>query len=82
VTNRRPFWLLENPVQLILRNGKLYHDQVITLISGPERVETYWWSGQEIQRNYYIARKVSGSRLWIFRECEGKRNWYLHGYFA
>jgi protein ImuB len=82
VTNRRPFWLLENPIQLTLRNGQLYHDQFIILISGPERVETYWWSSQEIQRNYYIARKVSGSRLWIFRECKGKRNWYLHGYFA
>ena len=81
-TNSRPFWLLKRPLQLVLNNGKLYHHQVIGIISGPERIETYWWSGKEVQRDYYIAREHCGSRIWIFRERVGERNWYLHGYFS
>ena len=80
--NLRPFWLLDRPVQLTLRNGRLYHNQAINLISGPERIETSWWSGQEIRRDYYIAREQNGSRLWIFRERLEERQWYLHGYFS
>ena len=80
--NSRPFWLLEKPLRLVLNNGKLYHRQVIGIISGPERIETYWWSGKEVQRDYYIAREHCGSRIWIFRERVGERNWYLHGYFS
>jgi len=81
-TNPRPFWLLDAPIQLTLRGSKLYHREAITLISGPERIETYWWSGQDILRDYYIARDRNGSRLWVFRERRGKRNWFLHGYFS
>ena len=81
-SNPRPFWLLDEPIMLSLRGGKLYHQQAITLISGPERIETYWWSGQDIRRDYYIAREQNGSRLWVYRERNGERNWYLHGYFS
>ena len=80
--NPRPFWLLDAPIQLTLKGSKLYHREAITLISGPERIETYWWSGQDILRDYYIARDRNGSRLWVFRERRGKRNWFLHGYFS
>ena len=80
--NPRPFWLLDEPIQLALRSGKLYHRRTITLISGPERIESYWWSGRDIRRDYYIAREEDGSRLWIFRERSGQRHWYLHGYFS
>lgn len=80
--NPRPFWLLHEPIQLALRGGKLYHQRAITLISGPERIESYWWSGRDIRRDYYIAREQGGSRLWVFRERSGERHWYLHGYFS
>ena len=80
--NPRPFWLLDEPIQLALRSGKLYHRRAITLISGPERIESYWWSGRDIRRDYYVAREEGGSRLWIFRERSGQRHWYLHGYFS
>ena len=80
--NPRPFWLLDEPIQLTLKGSKLYHRQAITLISGPERIETYWWSGLDILRDYYIARERNGSRLWVFRERSGERNWFLHGYFS
>ena len=80
--NPRPLWLLEQPLELVVRHGKLYHRKPVTIISGPERIETFWWSGTDIRRDYYVAREQNGSRLWIFRERRGKRNWYLHGLFA
>lgn len=80
--NPRPLWLLDEPVQLSLRRGSLYHHKAITLLNGPERIEARWWSGSEVCRDYYVAREAGGSRLWIYREREGERHWYLHGYFA
>lgn len=82
VSNPRPLWLLYKPEPLVLKNGKLYHRQPIRLISGPERIETRWWYGTDIRRDYYVAQEQNGSRLWIFRERSGTRNWFLHGFFA
>lgn len=78
----RPFLLLQEPEQLILRNGKLYHRKPIAIISGPERIESYWWSGKDVRRDYYVALEKGGSRLWIYRERNDQKHWYLHGYFA
>ena len=78
----RPVWLLPEPLPLTLRNNRLYYRKAVSLISGPERIETRWWSGQDIRRDYYVAREAGGSRLWIFRERTGERGWYLHGLFA
>jgi protein ImuB len=54
------------------------------LLSGPERIESGWWSGQGVARDYYVARADSGARVWIFceRDAEGRRHWCLHGVFA
>lgn len=81
-SNPRPLWLLPEPVPLVQRGAQLYHRQPVTLLSGPERIETRWWSGHDVRRDYYIARESSGSRLWVFRERDGERGWYLHGFFA
>lgn len=80
--NPRPFWLLPEPVQLVLKHGRLYHRKPITLISGPERIETRWWSGPDVRRDYYVAQEANGSRLWIYHERRSECNWYLHGFFA
>jgi protein ImuB len=52
------------------------------MTSEPERIETGWWDGAEVRRDYFIARDVNGVRLWIFREHAPPRGWYLHGIFA
>jgi protein ImuB len=78
----RPFLLLKEPEQLVLKNGKLYHRKPIAIVSGPERIESYWWSGTDVRRDYYVALEQNGSRLWIYRERSSEKNWYLHGYFA
>ena len=80
--NPRPLWLLPEPQALTRRGDRLYHRHPVTLLSGPERIETRWWAGHDVRRDYYVAREDNGSRLWVFRERDGERRWYLHGFFA
>jgi protein ImuB len=79
--NSRPFWLLSDPTELTEQEGRLHYRSSLVLISGPERIETRWWSGEDIARDYYIARNRLGMRLWIYHERTGRRGWYLHGIF-
>jgi protein ImuB len=70
-------WLLDAP--LPLTNG-------LVLEQGPERIESGWWDGRGVARDYYVARRISdarqhGATLWVFQERQSKR-WYLHGMFA
>jgi len=61
------------------------------LEQGPERIESGWWDGRGVARDYYVARHVAhqcrgahlshGAKLWIFQERQSKR-WFLHGMFA
>lgn len=81
---RRPLWLLETPAPLAVREGwPCRAGRRLHLQSGPERIETGWWDGHEVQRDYYQAVEASGARLWIFRE-RGPRGggWFLHGFFG
>jgi protein ImuB len=74
----RPVWLLDAP--LPLASG-------LVLEQGPERIESGWWDGRGVARDYYVARQIRGARqshgakLWVFQERQSKR-WYLHGMFA
>ncbi len=47
---------------------------------GPERIETGWWRGRYVQRDYYRVTTESGRRCWIFRRRDTKQ-WFLHGWF-
>ena len=51
----------------------------ITHSWGPERIETGWWRGPTIRRDYYRVEDEHGSRFWIFRDLE-QRCWFLHGF--
>ena len=47
---------------------------------GPERIETGWWRGGAIGRDYFRVETAAGRRFWIFRRLrDGK--WFLHGTF-
>jgi protein ImuB len=67
----RPVWLLSEPVPL--PRPQILH--------GPERIETGWWDGKGVARDYYVARHSEGARLWVFQERQSKL-WYVHGVFA
>jgi protein ImuB len=47
---------------------------------GPERIETGWWRGTHVKRDYYRITTQSGRRCWLFRDRESDR-WFLHGWF-
>lgn len=69
----RPLWLLPRP--LPCRDGRL------KLKSGPERIESGWWDGSDVARDYYVAEDHDGARLWVY--CDrGSGEWYVHGVFA
>lgn len=52
------------------------------MIGEAERIETGWWDGREIARDYYTAVDARGARLWVFREREPPHRWFLHGVFG
>lgn len=76
----RPLWLVEPPRALAERNGIPQHDGPLAMLAGPERIESGWWDGAEVRRDYFIARATDAALLWIYRTPGG--DWYLHGIFA
>jgi protein ImuB len=76
----RPVWLLDAPLAISLPE---HHRCGLVLEQGPERIESGWWDGRGVARDYYIARgaRHHGAKLWVFQERRSKR-WYLHGVFA
>lgn len=47
---------------------------------GPERIETGWWRGEHIRRDYYRVETLAGQWFWLFRRREDGC-WFLHGAF-
>ena len=66
----RPLWLLEPPRRL--------GEGEFVLLAGPERIESGWWDGDDVVRDYFIAAR-GPALAWIYRAREG---WFLHGLFA
>ena len=52
----------------------------ITHYWGPERIETGWWRGPSIRRDYYRIQTATGSRFWIYRQLPDGQ-WWLQGEF-
>jgi protein ImuB len=76
----RPVWLLDEPVLLAANLQRLCQEGSI-LEQGPERIESGWWDGKDVARDYYIARQSRGARWWVFQQRQ-TQSWYLHGVFA
>jgi protein ImuB len=79
---RRPPWLLTRPELLPQVDGFPQWRGPLRLLGEPERIETGWWDGNEIARDYYQALDANGARLWIFRERVKPHRWFLHGVFG
>ena len=79
---RRPMWLLPEPRLLSERDGFPRRRGPLRLLGEPERIETGWWDGGDIARDYYTATDLHGVRLWIFRERTAPHRWFLHGVFG
>ena len=78
----RPLWLLPAPQLLAAPKGLPCRHGPLRLLSEPERIETGWWDGGEVARDYYTAIDRHGVRLWVFREREQPHGWFLHGVFG
>jgi protein ImuB len=70
----RPSWLLPHPLPL---RG---HD--LRIVSGPERLESGWWDGEDARRDYYVLETAQGQRAWAFAPPGEQGGWMLHGWFA
>jgi protein ImuB len=78
---QRPLWLLETPLLLDSHSGRPFSQGWLACETGPERIETGWWDGQHIRRDYYVTHNPQGARLWVFRDRRTGA-WYLHGMFG
>ena len=86
----RPAWLLPEPLPLAERAAlPLLQGRPLQLLSGPERIETGWWDGGSVARDYFIAAAEDGSLVWIYRgrlpsalNVVGEPRWFLQGRFA
>lgn len=69
----RPLWLLPEPKPIQLSG--------MPALAGAERIESGWWDGGDVQRDYFIARTHQGAALWIFKDLRDG-SWHLHGFWS
>ena len=70
----RPSWLLARPLPL--------RGAPPRILAGPERLETGWWDGGEVCRDYYVIETSLGQHAWAFCAPGEQSGWMLHGWFA
>lgn len=78
---RQPPWLLRRPTPLGTRQGMPEHHGPLRLRGRPRRIESGWWDGFDIARDYFVALNPAGERLWVFRDRRSGE-WFLHGFFT
>ncbi|MGE3923314.1 MAG: DNA polymerase Y family protein [Lautropia sp.] len=86
----RPLWLLAKPLPLHERDRQPWWRGPLTLLGGPERIESGWWDGHLVQRDYFIAEDAQAHWLWIYRargrsvadDHAAESGWYLQGLFG
>ncbi|MFQ6593815.1 MULTISPECIES: Y-family DNA polymerase [Pseudomonas] len=71
---RRPGWLLAEPT-LLAEPG-------VQILLGPERIESGWWDGADIRRDYYLIRTRAGQQGWAYRTVGEPDGLWLQGWFA
>ncbi|WP_426132147.1 Y-family DNA polymerase [Pseudomonas sp. DWP1b1] len=73
-TVQRPGWLLNEPT--------LLGEQGVQILMGPERIESGWWDGADIRRDYYLIQTRAGQQGWAFRTVGQGDGLWLQGWFA
>jgi protein ImuB len=86
----RPLRLLRRPIPLAvvsiapdgppLRFTWQVQEHRVADARGPERIETGWWRGRPIGRDYYRVATAAGACFWLFRRLRDAK-WFLHGAF-
>lgn len=70
----RPGWLLQEP--------QLLDDLFPRILSGPERIESGWWDGDDVRRDYYLIQTRDGRRAWAFHSAGKSGPLWVQGWFA
>lgn len=88
--SRRPTRLLRAPVGIevlavvpdgpVLRFRHAGRDHAVARWAGPERVETGWWRGRGVRRDYYRVEDDAARRYWIFKDLAAG-GWFVQGFF-
>ncbi|MEZ5739233.1 MAG: DNA polymerase Y family protein [Burkholderiaceae bacterium] len=80
----RPLWLLREPRPLSERNNRPWLQGTLTVLAGPERIETGWWDNHLVQRDYFVAEDDDHHLYWIYRERQPRADsgWFVHGRFG
>ena len=52
----------------------------VSIVHGPERLNTGWWDASPVIRDYFVARSKQGKWYWVYRTPNSE--WYLHGVFS
>lgn len=80
-----PTWLLLEPLRLTVCEHSPQYGGPLTLLAGPQRLETGWWSESAgvqgaadglsdagpVMRDYFVARAAAWGLLWVYRERRG-----------
>lgn len=74
VTARRPGWLLQHAEPLPVHG--------LRVLAGPERIESGWWDGGDVRRDYYLVETSAGRRGWAYRTVGEGNPLLLQGWFA
>ncbi len=70
----RPGWLL--------RQSQPLQESSARILAGPERIESGWWDGGDMRRDYYLIETRSGQRAWAYRAVGDNGPLLIHGWFA
>lgn len=70
----RPGWLLAEP-QALPGVG-------VQLLTGAERIESGWWDGGDVRRDYYRVQTPTGLYAWAYRNLGEDGPLWLQGWFA
>jgi protein ImuB len=84
----RPTWMLDTPVRLLMRQHRPFYGSPLRMVSPGERIESGWFDGELVTRDYFVAQADDQSCYWIYqervssRDAEEEQRWFLHGLFG
>jgi protein ImuB len=70
----RPGWLLPWPIPL--------RGPPPRIVGDAERIESGWWDGSDVRRDYHVVELSTGQHAWVYRPVGNEGGYWLHGWFA
>lgn len=74
LSSHRPGWLVPQPQPMIQGQWQI--------LAGPERIESGWWDGGDVRRDYYLLQTACGRRAWAYQAVGEGDRLMLQGWFG